>query len=149
MSDEQKRKISQSNIGKNKGRKSPLLGRHLSEDQKRKISDSWQKRFGQEASISQGRLIRPVITGKQGGNTIRLPNYWVGKLVKCDPVEVDGVLEEAYPTYVRPLGRSGGHISLPRSWLGKTVTCTIIEKEPETIDGNDRVDVVVYGSELQ
>ena len=38
MSDEQKRKISQCNIGKNKGRKSPLLGRHLSEYQKKKLS---------------------------------------------------------------------------------------------------------------
>ena len=104
---------------------------------------------GQEASISQGRLIRPVITSKQGGNKIRLPNYLVGKLVKCDPVEVDGLLEEAYPTYVRPLGRSGGHISLPRSWLGKTVTCTIIEKEPETIDENNKVDEYVYGSQLR
>lgn len=127
MSDKQKRKISQGNMGKHS--LSPLLGKHISEDQRKKLAESWEKRLEEKWGpyVNQGPLIRQVITNKHSHshfsrNIITLPTFWIGKFVRCYPVEVDGAIEEAFPTYVRPLGGSGAYISLPRSWTGKTIT---------------------------
>ena len=72
------------------GEKSPMYGKHMSEESKLKITLT---KFGKTNSEAEnGILIGPIFkkASKSGlGAHIMVPKSWIGKMIKCIPVDQD------------------------------------------------------------